>query len=188
MARANELRRGQAINFEGQVHMVVETEHVAKGNKRSYYQMKLRNLKTSQLVQQRFRVDDEVEAAFLERKEMEYLYSDGSGHVFMDLQSYDQLTVDDEIMGDGASYLKPNTTAEVIVYDGRIVSLELPHTVVLKVEDTPPALKGATATNQSKDATLETGCRIKVPPFIEPGEAVRVDTRTGEYVERAKSD
>jgi len=188
MAKANELKRGQAVNLQGQVHMVVETEHVAKGNKRSYYQIKLRNLNTGQLVQQRFRVDDEVARAFLQRKETEYLYSHGNGHVLMDLESYDQITVDDQIMGNGTEYVKPNTPVGVVIHDGRIVAVELPHTVELKVKDTPPILKGATATNQSKDATLETGLRVKVPPFIEVGEMIRVDTRTGEYIERARPD
>ena len=113
MPRANDLRRGHAISLEGNVFMIIETEHVAKGNKRSYMQIKLRNLKTGQLIDQRFRVNDEVESAFLEKKEMEYLYSDGTGHVLMDLQTYDQQAVGDEVMGDGTQYLKPNTPVEM---------------------------------------------------------------------------
>lgn len=186
MANASELRRGHAVNIDGQVFMIMDTAHVAKGNKRSFMQVKMRNLKTGQLIEQRFRVNDGVEQAFLEKKEMEYLYSDGSGHVLMDLQNYDQISVSDEIMGDGKKYLKPNTTVDVVAYEGQIVSLELPQTIDLEVVETPPVVKGATATNQNKEATLETGARIKVPPFIAPGEIVRVDTRSGEYIERAK--
>lgn len=188
MTRANELRRGQAINIDGDVFLIIDTEHVAKGNKRSYYQMKLRNLKTGQLIDQRFRVTDDVESAFLERKQFEYLYSDPSGHVVMDLTTYDQVTIGDEIMGDETKYLKPNTTIDAVVHDGQIVAVDLPHTVELKVVETPPVVKGATAVNQNKDATLETGVRVKVPPFVDVDEVIRVDTRSGEYIERVKSE
>jgi len=188
MAKAVELRRGQAVNYENDAYLIIETEHVAKGNKRSYMQVKMRNLKTGQLIERRFRVNDELESAFLEKKEMEYLYSDGSGHVLMDLQSYDQTTISNEMMGDGAQYLKPNTAVEAVIIDGEVVGIELPHSVELKVSETPPAIKGATATNQNKDATLETGLRVKVPPFVEEGELVRVDTRSGQYIERVKGD
>jgi len=186
MAKASDLRRGHAVNIDGQVFMVVDTEHVAKGNKRSYMQVKIRNIKTGQLLEQRYRVSDDLEDAFLEKKEMEYLYSDASGHVLMDLQTYDQMTVNSEAMGEGIKYLKPNTPVQITVCDGQVVGLELPNTVELRVVDTPPVLKGSTATNQSKDAVLETGARVKVPPFIEPGGIIRVDTRSGEYIERVK--
>jgi elongation factor P len=173
---------------KGVLHVVVDIQHVAKGNWRSYYQIKARNLATGQLLDERFRVDDEVDIAFLERKKMEYLYSDPTGHVLMDLESFDQVAISDEVMADGKKYLKPNTEVEVTVHDGKILSVELPNTVDLKIVDTPPALKGATATNQSKDAELETGAHVKVPPFIETGEVVRVDTRTGEYLGRATAE
>ncbi|NLX04187.1 MAG: elongation factor P [Phycisphaerae bacterium] len=186
MARASEIRRGHAVIYKGNLNVIVSIQHVAKGNWRSYYQMKLRNLKSGQLVEDRFRVDEELETAFIEKKPMEYLYSDGTGHVLMDLQTYDQITMGDEIMGDGTMYLKPNTEVQVTIYEGKIIGIELPNTVDLQVTDTPPAIKGATATNQSKDATLETGVRVKVPPFVEAGEMIRVDTRTGEYIERVK--
>jgi len=186
MIKATEIRNGIAIKHEGEVYLIVNFQHVAKGNKRSYMQVTMRNLKTGQLIDVRFRAADSVEEAFIERKPIEYLYSQGAEHVFMHLDTYEQVSLGNDIVGNALDYLKPNTQVEATIYDGNIVSIELPTTVELQITDTPPVVKGATATNQNKDATLETGLRIKVPPFIEPGEVVKVDTRTGEYVERVK--
>jgi len=160
---------------------------VTKGNKRSYMQARLKNCKTGQLIDVRFKVDDQLEVPFVESKEYEYLYQDGSGYVLMDTSSYDQITVESEMFGEGLAYLKENMRITAQVYDGKLIGVELPHVVELEVRETPPVVKGATATNQSKEATLESGVRIRVPPFIAPGEVVRVDTRSGEYIERAKS-
>ncbi len=186
MIKATEIRRGMALNMEGTVYVVAEFQHVAKGNWRSYIQLKLRNLKTGQLIEQRIRSTDTVEESFVDKKELEYLYSQGKEHVFMDHETYEQLPIADEIVADIMPWLKPNTNVEVVISEGCIVSVEAPNTVDLKVIDTPPVVKGATATNQNKDAILETGVRVKVPGFIEIGEMIRVDTRTGEYVERVK--
>jgi elongation factor P len=187
MIKATEIRRGMALNMEGTVFVVHEFQHVAKGNWRSYIQLKLRNIKTGQLIEQRIRSTDTVEESFIDKKELEYIYSQGKEHVFMDHQTYEQFPISDEIIGDIMQWLKPNTMVEVMISEGTIVSVEPPNTVDLKVTDCPPGIKGATATNQNKDATLETGARVKVPSFVEIGEMIRVDTRTGEYVERVKS-
>ena len=187
MIKANELRKGKLISHNNELFTVHSSQHVAKGNWRSYIQTKLKNLKTGQLIDARFGVDDTVETPYVENKPFEYLYRDGEDFILMDQKTYDQLQVSPDIMGDGEKYLKGNETVMCMIIDDKVVGVELPNVVELTVADTTPAIKGATATNQSKDADLETGLRVKVPPFIENGEVIRVDTRTGEYIERAKS-
>jgi elongation factor P len=186
MIKASELKKGKVVLHEGQLYNIADITRVSKGNWRSYLQAKLRSLKTGNILDVRYAVDDRVETPFVEGKEYEYLYRDGENYVLMDKTTYDQVTVGEEIMGDAHYYLKGNEAVQASIVDGQIVSIELPNTVELKVVDTPPVVKGATATNQTKDAEMETGLRIKVPPFIEIGEMLRVDTRTGEYLERAK--
>ncbi len=186
MIRAIDLRKGKLISYEGELYTVHEARHVAKGNKGSYMQTKLRSVRTGTMVDVRFNVNDRVETPFLDTRVYEYLYRDGNDFVLMDQETYDQIHVPAELMPDAEKYLCGNEVVTCGLVDGKVVTVELPNTVELKVVDTPPAIKGATVTNQNKDATLETGLRIKVPPFIEPGEVVRVDTRTGEYIERAK--
>ncbi len=186
MIRAIDLRKGKLISYEGELYTVHEARHVAKGNKGSYMQTKLRSVRTGTMVDVRFNVNDRVETPFLDTRTYEYLYRDGQDFVLMDQETYDQIHVPAELMPEAEKYLRGNEVVTCGLVDGKVVTVELPNTVELKVVDTPPAIKGATVTNQNKDATLETGLRIKVPPFIEPGELVRVDTRTGEYIERAK--
>jgi len=186
MIKAVELRKGRTILFEGAPAVVHEAQHVAKGNKRSYMQTKLKNLKTGVMTEVRFRVDDTVEIPFVESKEYEFLYRDGDSYIVMDTETFDQLPIPADLVGDMGLYLKSNEKVNCQIYDGQMISLDLPHTVVLQVTDTTPAIKGATATNQLKEAVLETGLRIRVPPFVENGEKVVVDTRSGEYVERAR--
>lgn len=184
--KVSELRRGQVVMYEGNMFTIKEMQHVAKGNWRSYYQVKLKNFKTGQIIDQRMAVDDRIEPVFVQTKPYEYLYRDGDSYVLADTVTYDQIPIQADIIGEGIRFLKENTQLMCNVIEGLIVSAELPNTVDLAVVDTPPTIKGATATNQSKEATLETGAKIRVPPFIEVGELVRVDTRTGEYLERAK--
>ena len=186
MIKAVDLRKGRTVMYEDKPYVVHDAMHVAKGNKASYMQAKLKNLLDGQIIDVRFRVEERLETPFLEDKEYEYLYADGEGFVLMDTTTYDQIHIDKGIVGDAVAFLKPNEKVTCQLLDGKIIALELPHVVELEVTDTPPVVKGATATNQPKDATLETGARIRVPAFIEPGERVRVDTRSGEYVERAK--
>lgn len=186
MIKAVELTRGKTILFEGDPCVVHEVQHVAKGNKRSYMQTRLRNLKSGSMKDVRFSVDDRIEVPFVEAKEYEFLYREGDNYIVMDLQSYEQVPVSAEVVGDAARFLTPNEKVTCQLLDGKMISFELPHVVELTITETPPVVKGSTATNQPKDAVLETGARVRVPAFIEPGERVRVDTRSGEYVERAK--
>lgn len=186
MMKASEVKKGKVVNYEGQLYTVTDVTRVSKGNWRSYLQAKLKSLKTGQILDARWGVDDKIETPFVESKQYEFLYRDGSDYVLMDQATYDQIHVPEDVMGDANLYLKGNETVAASIIDGNIVSIELPTTVELAIVDTPPVVKGATATNQTKDADLETGLRVKVPPFISPGETIRVDTRTGEYLERAK--
>ena len=127
-----------------------------------------------------------MDVPFVESKAYEFLYQDGQSYIFMDAETYDQVPIDADLLGDGTAYLVPNTKVTCDIYEGNIIAVNLPHTVELTVSDTPPVVKGATVTNQPKEAVLETGARVRVPGFIAPGEKIRVDTRSGEYMERAK--
>ena len=184
--KASDLRKGKTVVYEEQMYTVHESTHVAKGNKRSYMQIKLKNLKSGQILDVRFNVDDRLEVPFLDSREYEFLYQDSSGYIFMDTETFDQVTIGKDLIGDGIKYLSPNERVSCQVHDGNILTVELPNVVVLTVTETPPVVKGATATNQPKDAILETGAKVRVPPFIGPGEKLRIDTRSGEYIERAK--
>jgi elongation factor P len=186
MMKAVDLRKGKTIMHEGELFIVHDSQHVAKGNKRSYMQVKLKNFKQGNVVDVRFRVDDQVEVPFVESKEFEYLYEDGSGFVVMDTNTYDQLVINSDIVGEAKQYLIPNEKVSCQILDGQVISFELPNVVTLTIADAPPVVKGATASAQLKDATLETGARVRVPGFVEPGDKVRVDTRTGDYLDRAK--
>jgi elongation factor P len=186
MIKAVDLRKGKTVLHDGQLFIVHDAQHVAKGNKRSYMQVKLKNFKQGNVIDVRFRVDDALETPFVEAKEYEFLYEDASGFVIMDTKTYDQVTVPVEVVGEAKDYLVANEKVACQVLDGQIISFELPNTVTLTITDTPPIVKGATASAQMKDATLETGARVKVPGFVEPGDKVRVDTRTGQYLDRAK--
>ena len=184
--KASELKKGQLVLHDGVRYTIKDIQHVAKGNWRSYYQIKLKNFQTGAVTEQRFATDDRVETVFVQTRELEYLYKDGNDYVLADPETYDQIPVPADTMGDAAQWIKENCRLTCSIIDGQIVSVEAPITVELTVVDTPPAIKGATATNQSKEAVLETGVRVKVPPFVENGTVIRVDTRTGEYLERAK--
>lgn len=184
--KASELKRGQVILHDGTRYTIKDIQHVAKGNWRSYYQIKLKNFNTGQVTEQRFSVDDKVETLFVQTKELEYLYREGENLILADPETYDQTPVPVDIVGDGMQFLKENFRLTCSIIDEQIVSAELPIVVELQVTDTPPVVKGATATNQNKEAVMETGAKVKVPPFIEIGEMLRIDTRTGEYLERAK--
>ncbi len=149
-------------------------------------QTKLKNFKQGTMTDVRFRVDDTVEVPFVESKDYEFLYEDATGFVIMDTETFDQITVTSDVVGGATAYLIPNTKVACQLLDGQIISFELPNVMTLTITDTPPVVKGATASAQLKDATLETGTRVRVPGFIEPGQRIRVDTRTGEYLDRAK--
>ena len=182
-----DVRKGQVIVGEGgQLFAVVDREHITPGNWRAILNLKLKNLKTGSVAVNRVKPDDKVEVAYLDRRQMQYLYAEGDGYVFMDNETYDQLTLAKEWVGDQMKFLKENENAQVVFYDGKPISIELPATVELKVVHTEPALKGATAAAQYKPATLETGLKIDVPPFISIGDVLQVDTRECKYLGRAK--
>lgn len=187
MMKAIDLRKGKVIALNGELYTVHDSRHVAKGNKGSYMQTKLRGVKSGNMIDMRFNVNDRVETPYVDTKPYEFLYRDGDSFVVMDTETYDQIHVPADVMSGGEKYLTGNEEVVCSIVDGAVVTVELPNVVELIVTDTPPIVKGATATNQTKDATLETGLRVKVPPFIAPGEKIRVDTRTDEYIERAKS-
>ena len=182
--RAIDLRRGLGVKFKDSMWVVFEVTHVVKGKGPSCMQAKLKDVQTGRMIEQRFNPNDRLEEIFFDRKKMTYLYSDTSSHVLMDAD-YEQIEVPLDLIGDKSVYLQPDMEIEVMFIEGRAISVELPNTVDLKVEDTTPQVKGATATNQSKDAILEGGAKIKVPPFVENGTVVTVDTRTNEYMSRA---
>lgn len=174
-----------AIKLDDQLYVITQFTHVTPGNLRAFVQVKIKRLSDGAVVEKRLRSGEEVEQVDLDRRECEYLYTDASGPVFMDNQTYDQLTLDADVVGDAMLYMKPNQTATVMFADNRAVNIELPSSVELEVTDTPPGIKGATATNQLKEATLETGLKTKVPPFIAIGETIRVSTADGSYQSRA---
>ncbi len=174
------------IVHDGEPHRVLSVQHLTPGNKRGLVQTKLRNLITGLSIENRFRSDDRIEKAHLEQHEMEYLYSSDSEYFFMNTETYEQITLDREILGDNIYYLVPNLKLTVEFFDGRPVGIEPPKVVELKVVDTQPNLKGATATASQKPATLETGLVVNVPAFIETGETIRIDTTENKYLERAK--
>lgn len=183
--KAIDLRKGMGVTYKENIWVVFDFEKVSKGNWRSYMQITLKNVKSGQIIKDRFRVDEQLEPAMFDRRPMEYLYSESGKHVLMDPASYEQVELADELIGEDRVYLTPNIQLQVAFVDGQPISVELPFTVELKIIDAPPALKGATATNQSKEAICEGGAKVKVPAFIEKGEVVRIDTRTGEYLGRA---
>jgi elongation factor P len=174
------------VGDDGQLYSVIDRDLNTPGNWRAILNLKLKNLKTGAVTPRRFKPEDKVEVAYLDKRPMQYLYQEGDGYVFMDLETYDQITLGKEWVGEQILYLKENDNAQVTFYEGKPLSLELPATVELKVTETEPSLKGATAAAQNKPATLETGLTISVPPFVRIGEVIQVDTRTGEYLSRAK--
>jgi elongation factor P len=182
----SELRRGMIIIEDGQLFQVLDRDLKTPGNLPSKLRLKLKNLKSGLVNDKRVHPEDKVEQAYLETRAMQYLYKEGDGFIFMDNETYDQIHLSKEWVGEQMLYLKENDEVKVTLYEGKPLSLELPNTVDLKVTETDPALKGATAAAQYKPATLETGLKISVPPFIGIGDMVAIDTRTGEYLSRSK--
>jgi elongation factor P len=180
------MRKGQTVMIDGRLYAIVDYQHVKLGKGGAVYQTKLKCLTDGSTQNIRLRSEESVEEAYLDKRTYEYLYSAGSEHVLMDTTNYEQITLGDDAFGDGPKYLKANTQLQVSMYQGKPIIVALPNTVDLEVTDTPPEIRGATATNQSKPATLETGFVVQVPGFIKVGNIIRVDTRSGEYVTRVK--
>ena len=173
------------IKIDNDLFRALEVQHVTPGNLRGFVRVKMRNIRTGVLADNRFRSEDTVERAVLDEREMQYLYQDGDDYYFMDTSSYEQIHISSEALGDSVNYLKPEMTIQVEFFGSEPVGIELPQTVDLKVTSTVPGIKGATASNQVKPATLETGVVVQVPPFVSEGDIVRVNTETGEYLSRA---
>jgi elongation factor P len=182
--QATRLRKGMLVKLGNDLFRVLDLQHVTPGNLRGFVRAKFRNIRNGSLSDQKLRSEDSVERAVLDEREMQYMYRDGDSFHFMDTATYEQLHIDSEALGDAANYLISEATIKVEFYGSEPVGIELPLTVDLKVEDTVPGIKGATASAQVKPATLETGLVVQVPPFINVGDLVRVNTETGEYLKK----
>ena len=184
MATSNDLKNGLVLNIDGQLWTVTEFQHVKPGKGPAFVRSKLKNVLTGKVVERTFNAGVKVETANVDKREMNYLYNDGSGYVFMDNQNYEQMNLTNEIVGDAKDYLLENQGAIVAVYEGNPIYVELPASVVLEITFTEPGLQGDRSSGGTKPATVETGLQIQVPLFIEQNTKVRVDTRTGEYLGR----
>ena len=184
MISATEIRPGMIIIHNGELHRAHSVLHKTPGNLRGFVQAKLLNLKSGAMNEHRFRSEDKVEKASLDTHQMQYLYSDTEGHHFMNQETFDQIRLDDEVVGESMKYLLPETVIEIDFYDGNPVSVELPTTVNLKIVEVEPGMKGATASASYKPAKTETGLVVQVPQFVEAGTVVKIDTRDASYLER----
>ena len=187
MASTNDLKNGMVLKLEGQLWSVVEFQHVKPVKGPAFVRTKLRNVESGKNVDKTFNAGTKVETATVDRRTMQYLYNDGSSFVFMDVQSYDQLEIAPEIVGNAANFLLENQEAIVATNEGRVLFIEMPASVELEITFTEPGLAGDSATGRTKPATLETGHEIQVPLFINQGERVKVDTRDSSYMGRVKS-
>jgi elongation factor P len=183
---ANDLRPGMVIKHNNELYSIFKAEHRTPGNLRAFVQARMRNLRSGAMIDHRFRSEDEVERAIIDEAPMQYLYSDGDSYYFMNTETYEQLHLPKEVVGDRAQYLVPDVTLQVTFYESRPIDIVLPPTVDLKVVETEPGIKGGSATNVGKPAKLETGLIVQVPPFISEGDTIRVDTAEGTYLERVK--
>ena len=184
MLGATEVRKGMIVKYEDQLQYVMNVYHHTPGNLRAVIQIKMRNLKSGTSKEIRFSSGDKLEVVHIELVVMEYLYQDGESYVFMNQENFEQVSLHKTLLGEDAQWLKENMVCKVEFYEGSAIAVEVPFTVELKVVDTEPSLKGATITNVYKPAKLETGAVVQVPPFIEKGEVIRVDTREAKYLER----
>ncbi len=184
MITASDFRNGVTFEEDGQVLQVVEFLHVKPGKGAAFVRTKLKNVVTGAVIEKSYNPTAKVQQAFVERKDMEYLYNDGDLYYFMDTETYEQMPISKDALSDNFRFVKENTTCKIISYKGKIFSVEPPIFMELEVTETEPGFKGDTATNVTKPATLETGAEIKVPLFITVGDRIKIDTRTGEYLER----
>jgi len=184
MLQATQLRPGMVIKFNNELHSVFSMTHRTPGNLRGFVQVKMRNLRSGSMFEHRFSSEDRVEKAILEEVEMEYMYDDGEFFYFMNTENFEQMHLTKDTLGDATEYLIPELKVHIEFYEGKPMSVELPATVDLKVVETEPALKGATVSNVNKPAKLETGLIVQVPPFVNEGDKIRVNTSEGTYIER----
>ena len=184
MISVNDLKTGLTLELDNGLWSVVEFLHVKPGKGAAFVRTKLKNVETGNVVEKTFRAGEKVAKATLDKREMQYLYKEGSDYIMMDTETYEQLAVTDDHIGDGVKYLKENMNVNILLHDGKIIGLDMPNHVELEVVDTPPSEKGNTAQGGTKPATLETGAVVNVPFFISNGDRIRVDTRTNEYLDR----
>lgn len=184
MISSNDFQTGLTIELDGEIYMVIEFQHVKPGKGAAFVRSKLRNMRSGATTEKTFRAGEKIARALIEKKEMEYLYSTGEEYVFMDTESYEQVFLNKNQLGDNLNFLKENMQLLVMVFKGEVIGIEMPHSVELIVTETDPGFKGDTASGGSKPAKLETGFVVQVPFFINEGDVVRIDTRTGAYIER----
>jgi len=181
-----DFKKGLKIEIDGTPYLIVDFQHVKPGKGGAFVRTKIKNLLSGSVVDKTFRAGEKVGKPDVKQSSMQFLYSDGDGYHFMNLESYEQIVVSEDQLGDDRLLLKENTVVEIVEFNGKVIGLELPNFVVLQVVETEPGMKGDTATGATKPATLETGAKINVPLFINEGDILKIDTRTGSYVERAK--
>jgi elongation factor P len=181
----NDFRTGLTIDLDGEVYQVIDFQHVKPGKGAAFVRSKLKNLRTGAVIEKTFNAGEKIPRAHVERREVQYLYNDGTSYNFMDMETFDQFSLTREQLGEAINFLKENMTINLLMFQGKSIGVDLPNFVELKVVDTPPGIKGDTASGGSKPATLETGYVVQVPFFIEVGDVLQIDTRTGQYIKRA---
>ena len=184
---ASDFRNGVTFEMDGQVMQVVEFQHVKPGKGAAFVRTKMKNVMTGAVTETSFNPTAKFETAYVERKDMEYSYNDGDLYYFMDPETYDMTPLNADVLGDAFRFMKENTPCKLVSYKGNVFTVEVPNFMDLEVTETEPGVRGDTATNVTKPATLETGAEIKVPLFINPGDKIKIDTRSGEYLERCKN-
>ena len=185
MVSTNDMRPGQTLDIEGKLFTITYYQHVKPGKGQAFVKTKLKNVKTGAVVERTFRADEKVNLAVLDKREMQYLYSDDAGLVFMDNETYEQVHVDPDLLGESVKFLKDGVICNIPMYEGTPIGAELPLNIELEITATEPGAKGDRVSGALKPATVETGAIVQVPLFIEQGETIKVDTRTGEYLSRA---
>ena len=181
-----DFRNGMVIRYNGELYTITEFHHVSPGNWRAFVRTRLKNLKNGRVIEQRFRAGEEIDEVRVEHQNWQFLYIDGDDYIFMNTETYDQQPIPKEMLGDAVKFLKEQDVVEMLVDGETIVAVELPNFLELQVESAEPGVRGDTANNVTKPATLETGAVVNVPLFVNPGDKIRIDTRTGQYVERVK--
>ena len=185
MISSNDFKTGLSIELDGDAFVVVDFQHVKPGKGAAFVRAKLKNLRTGATVERTFNAGEKMPKAHLDRREMQYLYNDGENYICMDMETFDQIPLSEAQMGDGKIYLKENMNISILLFQGNVIGVDLPGQVELEVIATDPGIKGDTASGGNKPATLETGAVVRVPFFINVGDILRINTKTGEYIERA---
>jgi elongation factor P len=181
----NDLKNGMSLNLPEGLYTVVEFQHVKPGKGGAFVRTKLKNVRSGQVIERTYRADEKLDQAIIDKRDMQFLYRDGTDYIFMDTTTYEQIQIDPDVLSGAVDYLKESDEANIQMYEGEIVGVELPASVELTVSDTEPGLQGDRVSGARKPATLQTGLVVQVPLFVNPGDAIKVDTRTGEYLTRA---